>query len=202
VTAQFGEPGYTPGQYAAVKDQVTPPPVGVCLPPGVEGQVSGGGAMPTEVDVPALLARLQAQQDAMAAEIARLKSGQPAGGVHPLIGTATAARDLIAQHFDRGGTGDRAAVLALADDLADAAGNAVESGDTGPVRQIGQRLERALNKVNPGPGDHHYFTNAMQMVLDHLHDAADTVTGPAPSSAGAIGSDRAPAKVVSGSVTG
>jgi hypothetical protein len=200
--AEFGEPGYTPEQYASVKDQVTAPPVGVGLPPGVEGQVSGGGAMPTEVDVPALLARLQAQQDAMAAEIARLKSGQPAGGVHPLIGTATAARDLIAQHFDRGGIGDRAGVLALADDLVDAAGNGVESGDTSAVRQIGQRLERALNKVNPGPGDHHYFVNAMQMVRDHLLDAADTVTAPAPSSAGAIGSDRAPAKVVSGSVTG
>jgi hypothetical protein len=200
--AEFGEPGYTPDQYATVKDQVTAPPVGVGLPGGVENQVAGGGAMPTEVDVPALLARLQAQQDAMAAEIARLKSGQPAGGVHPLIGTATAARDLIAQHFDRGGLGDRAGVLALADDLVDAAGNAVQSGDTAATRQIGQRLERALAKVNPGPGDHHYFTNAWQMVTSHLLDAADTVTGPAPSSAGAVGSSQAPARVISGSVTG
>jgi hypothetical protein len=200
--AEFGEPGYTPEQYATVKDQVTAPPVGVGLPGGVENQVAGGGAMPTEVDVPALLARLQAQQDAMAAEIARLKSGQPAGGVHPLIGTATAARDLIAQHFDRGGVGDRAGVLALADDLVDAAGNGVQSGDTAATRQIGQRLERALAKVNPGPGDHHYFTNAWQMVTSHLLDAADTVTGPAQPSAGAVGSSQPPARVISGSVTG
>jgi hypothetical protein len=198
--AQFGEPGYTPDQFAAVKDQVQPPPVGTGPAPGIEGKVSD--AIPTVVDVPALLAQMQAQQDAMAAEIKRLQAGQAPTGTHPLIGTATAARDLIAQHFDRGAAGDRGPVLALADDLVDAAKNGVESGDTGPVRQLGQRLERALHRVHPGPGDHHYFANALQMVNAHLIDAADTVTEKAPPPAGALGSDRAPAKVVSGSVTG
>ena len=43
---------------------------------------------------------------------------------------------------------------------------------------------------------------ALGMVSVHVPDQADTVTEAQPSGAPAIGSDKAPAKVVAGSVTG
>lgn len=191
---------YTTEQLAAAKDTVTGPPVGTGPSPDIAGQVSGG--TPTEVDVPALLARMQAQQDAMAAEIARLKAGQAPQGEHPLIGTAVQTRGLIATHVERGGgRNEGPQLLRLADDVIDAARNAVDSGDTGPVRQLSQRLERALIRVHPGPGDHHYFTLALSGAGAHMQDAADAVTGPAPASAGAV-SGGTPARVIAGSVTG
>jgi hypothetical protein len=193
---------YTPEQLGTVKDQVTAPPVGTGPDPSEMAAKIPAGT-PTAVDVPALLAQMQAQQEAMAAEIARLKAGQAPEGEHPLIGTALQTRDLIATHVDMGGGKNRGPViLRLADDVIDAARNAVSSGDTGPVRQLAQRLERALNQVHPGPGDHHYFTLALQGAGVHMQDAADAVTGPAPSSAGAVGSSQPAARVISGSVTG
>ena len=199
----MSDPTYTDDQLKAAAATVTGPPVGTGPGPDqLAAKVSGG--MATEVDVPALLARLQEQQAAMAAEIARLRQGQGPQGEHPLIGTAVQTRDLIAQHF--AGTtlavAATAPVLRLADDVVDAARNAVKSGDTGPVRQLAQRLERALNRVHPGPGDHHYFTVALAGAGIHMQDAADAVTGPAPSSAGAVGSSQVPVTVVAGSVTG
>ena len=55
--------------------------------------------------------------------------------------------------------------------------------------------------MHPGPGDHHYFKNALALVGYHYPIAADTVTEAKPSNATAI-SGGAPAKVVAGSVTG
>lgn len=192
---------YTDDQLQAVKDQVASPPVGTG-PSEADMAAKTAGGSPTEVDVNALLARLQAQQDAMAAEITRLKAGQAPQGEHPLITTAKQARDLIAQHFDNGYKGDGPAVTRLADDMIDAATNAVSSGDTAAVRQVARKLERELNRIHPGPGDHHYFKAALGLVSYHLHNAADTVTEAKPSDAPALGSDRSPARVISGSVTG
>ena len=192
---------YTGDQLKAAAGTMGAPPVGTGPDAGDLASKASGGT-PTEVDVPALLARMQAQQDAMAAEIARLKAGQAPQGEHPLILTALQTRDLIATHVDRGGgRGEGPQLLRLADDVTDAARNAVASGDTGPVRQIAQRLERALNRVHPGPGDHHYFTLALHGAGIHMQDAADAVTGPTPSAAGAVSGGK-PATVVAGSVTG
>lgn len=193
------DPVYTPEQLAAVKDQVTPPPIGTG-PADVTAKTAAGS--PTEVDVNALLAQLQAQQAAMAAEIAKLRAGRAATGEHRLIADARVARDLIAQHFDNGYRGNRADVLRLADDTVDAAVNAVQSGDTTAVRQVTGRLARALRAIHPGPGDHHYFRNALDFAEYHLPSAADEVTEPAPSSAAAVGSGKPPATVIAGSVTG
>jgi hypothetical protein len=172
---------YTDDQLAAAAAQVQAPPVGTSL-----GKIPPGGAA-TEVDVAALMARM----DAMARQLAAMQAGQGAAGEHNLIATAAAARDLIGQHFEFHRKGPE--LTRLADDLVDAARNAVDSGDTGPARQVAAKLERMLRLWSPGPGDHHYYAQAYRLLTDALADAADTVTAPA---------DRAPAKVVAGSVTG
>jgi hypothetical protein len=192
--------GFTDDQLGTVGQQVQAPPVGTGPDPA-DLDAKAASASATEVDVTALLAQLQAQQDALTAEVARMRAGRAPEGEHPLIATAAAARGLIAEHFDRGYKGDKAMVLRLADDLTDAAGNAVTSGDTSAVRQVARRLEVELNRIHPGPGDHHYFSNALALTGYHLPLAADTITAPRPSNAPAV-SGGAPVKVVAGSVTG
>src|SRR5215469_5543450 len=153
-------------------------------------------AAPAQVDVQALLTRLQA-----------LEAKVEAAGVtgeHPLIGTALAARQQLGVHVDHNAlAGDPAhqAALRLADDLVDASRNAVESGDVSAARDIAARLSRALRRIHPGPGDNHYFRQAAEMISDHYQDAADTVTVPAPAAA-AVTSSQPAARVVAGSVTG
>ena len=187
---------FTSDQLAAAGEQIQPPPLGT----GPE-TIDASGASATEVDVAALLRQMQAQQDELSRQVAQLRAGRAPEGEHPLVATATAARDLIAQHFDRGGKGDAAMIGRLADDLVDASGNAVESGDPSAAREVAKKLTRELNRVHPGPGDHHYFTNALALVGYHYGNAADTVTEARPSNAPAV-SGGAPAKVVAGSVTG
>lgn len=186
----MSEPTYTPEQLAAAAAQVQPPPIGTA-----PGAVPPGGS-PTEVDAAALLARI----NAMERQLAELQSQSGVSGEHNLIGAARAAKDLITQHFEF--HPKRAELERLADDLIDAAGNAVSSGDTAAARTVADKLRRRLEFFAPGPGDNHYFRQALGMVTVHIPDAADTVTKAAPSNAPALGSDRAPAKVVSGSVTG
>ena len=181
---------YTPDQLAAAAEQVQPPPVGTTL-----GQVPAG-ASATEVDVNALMARM----DAMARQLAALQDAAGVSGEHNLIGAAVAAKGLIEHHFEF--HPKRAELVRLADDLVDAARNSVASGDTAPARAVADKLRRRLEFFNPGPGDHHYFRQALGMVAVHVPDAADTITGPDPSAAPAIGSSGAPAKVLQGSVTG
>lgn len=183
-------------QYQAAADQVQAPPLGT----GPDA-IDASAATATEVDVAALLRQMQAQQDELTRQVAQLRAGQPAQGEHPLVSTATAARDLIGQHFDRGGKGDRAMIGRLADDLVDASGNAVESGDPSAARDVAAKLTKELNRVHPGPGDHHYFTNALALVGYHYGNAADTVTEAKPSNRPSV-SGGAPAKVIAGSVTG
>ena len=180
---------YSPEDLAAAAGTVQPPPVGTTL-----GAVPPG-ASATEVDVAALMARM----DAMAAQLKAMQDAAGVSGEHALIGAAVAAKGLIAQHFEFHPKG--AELGRLADDLIDAARNSVASGDTGPARTVADKLRRKLEFWNPGPGDHHYFRQALGLVSVHVPDAADTVTGPAQPPAPAIGG-AAPATVVAGSVTG
>lgn len=181
---------YTPEDLEAVKAQVQPPPVGTTL-----GAVPAAGSA-TEVDVAALMARM----DAMAKQLAALQESAGVSGEHNLIGAAVAAKGLIEHHFEF--HPKRAELSRLADDVVDAARNSVASGDTGPVRAVADRLRRRLEFFGPGPGDHHYFRQALGLVSVHIPDAADTITGPDPSAAPALGSSSGPAKVLQGSVTG
>jgi hypothetical protein len=195
---QFGEAGYnpapTPEQFAAVKEQVQPPPVGVGInPDDMAAKLSG--AMPFEVDVEAMI------KAAVAAEVKRImaQQGSPEGE-HNLIGASAAARELIAHHFFIHPKKDE--ILRQADDLVDAARNSVASGDTGPARLVAGKLERTLNRYHPGPGDHHYFRQALGLVSVHVPDAADTITEAQPGNAPAVTSSQPPARVLQGSVTG
>jgi hypothetical protein len=196
--------GFTPDQLQAAAGTVQAPPVATGPDPdALAAKVATG--VPGETDVRELLAQMQAQQNAMAAEIARLRAGGDPSGLHPLAGTAAAAREQLTVHLTHNNllnSPPHAAALRLADDLVDAAGNAVESGDVSQVRDIGGRLERALKRIHPGNGDNHYYRQAVEFVRDHLPDAADTVTAPTPSSAPAVASSQPPARVVAGSVTG
>lgn len=185
------EPTYTPEELAAAAAQVQPPPVGTTL-----GAVPPGGSA-TEVDVAALMARM----DAMAAQLAALQAEKAgASGEHSLVDAAVTAKDLIAQHFEF--HPKLPELTRLADDLIDAARNAVSSGDTSATRTVADKLRRRLEFFSPGPGDHHYYRQALGMVTTHVPDQADTVTEAQPSNAPALGSSQAPAKVVAGSVTG
>lgn len=192
---------HSPEDLEAARGQVQPPPVATG-PDHAAVAARMATASPDETDVKALLRQMQAQQAAMAAEIARLKAGQAPAGLHPLIGTAQSARDLLAVHFDHNPKPSAGEVLRLADDTVDAAKHAVESGDVSRVRDLGGRLERAARRAHPGSGEHHYYAQALDFIAGHLPRAADTVTGPAPSDAPAVGSDRGSVPVIAGSVTG
>ncbi len=201
------DPRFTPEQAEEATDpqRQEGPPIGASIPPPLLGTRIRAAAGPAAVDVDEIIARLNDQVQNLMADMARLKQGQAPAGAHPLEATAKAIRDMLATHFDGTGAAAGPDVLRLADDVTDAARNAVESGDTGTVRQLGQRLERALNRAHPGPGDHHWFRQALDFTRNHLQEAADTVdeNPPAPSGAPAIGSGgRPPAKVIEGSVTG
>jgi hypothetical protein len=195
-------PGFTPEQAeaatAAQRDGA--PPIATGIPPALAARVRSAGG-PAETDTAALLSQMQAQMLALAAEVTRLKQGQAGDGAHPLVGTAASIRDMLAVHYDHNPGAAGAPVLRLADDVVDASKNAVESGDVSVVRDLGARLVRALKRNHPGPGDHHWFTQALDFASNHLPEAADTVGAPAPSGAPALGG-AAPAPVVAGSVTG
>jgi hypothetical protein len=202
---QFGEAGYDPAQLAqAAEDLRSAPLTGTPLPGDADmasvlaAKQASAPAGLTSVDIDKLLAgiaKLQARVDA-------LESEKAAGLAVPVTGTAEAMRDLIKTHAAHYPRTDHAAVLALADDTVDAAGNAAQSGDGAVVTQLAARLARALRKVDPGPGDHHYFRQALGFAEVHLPDAAADLKPAQQPAAGAISSDRAPAKVISGSVTG
>ena len=190
---QFGEPGYTPEQFAAAKETVQPPPAMAADPADLAGKLSG--ASPFEVDVEAMI------KAAVAAEVKRIMAQQqPAEGQHNLIGASAAARELIGIHYEFSPRKDE--LTRLADDLVAAAKESVSSGDAAPARAVAAKLERRLNAFNPGPGDHHYFRQALGLVSVHIPDAADTITQPQPTDSPAVGSSQPPARVLEGSVVG
>ena len=202
-TPTFGQPGYSPGgqsasytpeQLAAVQEQIQPPPATAADPADMAAKLSG--STPFEVDVEAMI------KAAVAAEVKRIMAQQqPSDGEHALIGNSVQARDLIAHHYEFSPRKDE--LVRLADDLVDASKNAVDSGDTGPARSVAAKLERRLNAFNPGPGDHHYFRQALGLVSLHIPDAADTITEAKPNyNAPAVSSSQPPARVLQGSVTG
>lgn len=188
---------YTPEQLAAARDDAAAnlaPPVAASLPPTATAVVASG-ATATEADVAAMLAQMKRMQDQLDA----LQAERAARNAPALVSTAEALRDQLRVHASgiSGATGDHTRALSLADDAVDAANNAISSGDVGPLRTLTDRLVRALEAVHPGPGDHHYFAQALGMAKVHLHNAMDDFTAdqkpaaPAPSG-----------KVLEGSVTG
>lgn len=201
----------TPEQLQAAREQIAAQDIGTPLaedPAELGAQLAAGqaqagqaiGAAPDGPDPAQLLAMIQELQT----KYSQLEAEKRTAGAEPLIATAESFRNAIADHVSGKTTGTQdperhAEVQGLADDLVDAAHNAVASGDGGPVIRIAQRIERALRRAHPGPGDHHYWRQAESFIGD-VPDLAEQLAPP--TTFAAVGSSRPPAKVVAGSVTG
>ena len=200
-TPQFGTPGYDPADLAAAARQMTqqPPPA---LPPEADlaadlaAKQAGAPSGITSVDVDKLLAGI----DALQKRVQALEAEKATGAAVPVVGAAEALRDLIAAAaaHDRQGR-DHSEALALADDAVDAARNSADSGDAGPLTEITGKVSRALHRLHPGPGDHHYYQQALTFADSHLPDAAAQLVKRA-STQPAVPAGRG--AVVQGSVTG
>ena len=165
------------------------------------GQAAAGVDMGgTFVDEDAIRALIEQQVRLQVAAALRAAGAEPPG--EPLVNTAVALRNLLKTHASMSPNTDHTGALGLADDLVDAANNAVESGDVTHVEKIAARLTTWLERLgHPGPGDYHYHRQALEFAKYHIPDAAGKVTPPAPPMA-PLTSTRAPAKVLEGSVTG
>lgn len=153
----------------------------------------------TDVDVSQLLAGIKALQDRVDA----LEAEKASGAAVPVQNTAEALRDLIATHAAHTPGTDHSDLLRLADDAVDAAGNAADSGDGGIVTDISGKIARALRRVDPGPGTHHWFAQALGFAEVHLPDAAaQLVKKPARAPVAEVGTSGKSVPVVQGSVTG
>jgi hypothetical protein len=200
----MNDPTPTPQQYAEAAAQLrNAPDPGTAPPP--EAEVAAGLAVKqsaapagvTEVDIEQLMAAMKAMQ----ARVDALEAEKAAGNAAPVKGNAEVMRELLRVHAAHNPGTDHGDVLRLADDMVDAAGNAAETGDAGIIHELAGKMERALTRVHPGPGDHSYFAQALDFAKYHMHDSADQLTRKPPP-APAIGSDRPPAQVVQGNVTG
>jgi hypothetical protein len=128
-----------------------------------------------------MLKDLQARVDA--ADAQRREQNAP-----PLVAIAESARDTLQAHADANPATDHTEAIGLAGDLVEAAKDAVTSQTGGRVEKIARRLESALKRVDPGPGDHHWYRQALDFVgahmtkgLEDLEDQNDQDTGAKPS---------------------
>jgi hypothetical protein len=145
----------------------------------------------TEADIASLFAQIKAMQDRLdRAERERASSAPPV-----LVSTAETLKGYVDVHNDP-------VAAELAADAVEAAKNATESGDTGPLAKIQARLAKHLTRNPPYPGENHHYRQAVDWASNHLADAIEAFVPPLKSTAVAVGSDRAPAKVVEGSVVG
>lgn len=159
-------------------------------------QLAASGAMPGETDVARLLAAHAQLQD----RIDALEDERRSTNAPPVIGVVQSLRDLLSVHAGQHPADDHSEGLALADDLADAAKNAVKSGDLSAVRQIGDKVKRYLDRNNPGSGDHPYYAQARDFAGPHLDDALADLSEQSKTSRPA--STQGSPKVLQGSVTG
>ena len=194
----------TPEQLAqAATDLRNSAPPGVSPPSeaevaaGLAAKQAAGPQGVTDVDVAKLFAMIGAQQK----QLDQLLAERAASSSEPVLNNAVSLRDLIAVHATHTPGTDHSAVLRLADDAVDAARNAAGSGDGSLVTQISQKIARALHKVHPGPGENHYFRQALGLAEVHLPDSAAELVAPVVPAV-ALTSGRSPATVVAGSVTG
>lgn len=183
---------------AAAAPGVSPPPE-TEVAAGLAAAQASAPAGVTQVDIEALAGMIKSLQD----KVAALEAEKAAGAAAPVLATAETLRDLIAVNAAHHPAADHASLIRLADDAVDAAKNAADSGDGSLVTQIAGKIERALRRVHPGPGDHHYHQQATAFAAVHLPDAAaQLVPRPQQPAAGALGSSGAQVPVIQGSVTG
>lgn len=143
----------------------------------------------TDVDPQVLLAAIAQLQQQMAA----LQAEKGASGKPPLLSVTDALTEFVG-HLYADTPGHQ-----LALDMADAAANAVQSGDGLAVEKLGVKLEKWLTRHAPAPGENYHYRQALDLVRHHLADQLEVLQPPVkpltPVSGGA------PARVVPGSVT-
>jgi len=144
----------------------------------------------TGADAMAILAALQQQVAQLQAQVA---AAQPPGE-HGLLATARLLRHHLA---DMEGSDAHAPGIGLADDLIEAAGHAIDSGDLTHVRSIAGRLDRFFRRAPQRAGDDHHGYHARQVLAFHLPDQLDSFT-PRPRQPQVAGS--APVPVTAGTV--
>jgi len=145
----------------------------------------------TEADLDGIRRMIADMQTRLeAAEADRRAAAPPA-----LVSTAETLKGYVDVHNDP-------AAAELAADALEAAKNATESGDTAALAKIQAKLAKHLARNPPYPGENHHYKQALDWATNHLAEAVEAFVPPKKTNAPAVGSDRAPAKVVEGSVVG
>jgi hypothetical protein len=155
---------------------------------------TAGSSGVTEADMDALwgqLKRMQAQLDATT------RANLAARGEEPIRTLVRALTGFVGVHADP-------AAVTLADDATDAVSNLLDNGgsDTGPLEKIVGKIARQLLREPPHPGENFHYNQALALATRRVPDAIEDYEPPPATSAAAVTSDRAPAKVLAGSVTG
>lgn len=182
---------YSAGDLAAAKEQASAaltPQTGTGPDAGVLRSAVVGAA-PAAIDVDQLHATIAAMQ----AQIAQLQAAKTAAAGPPVVEAANVLADAVGKHVNPASSADHAALARLADDVKDAASNAVKSGSGQQVTQISGKIATALEATHPGPGDHHWYQVALDWAKVHLPQAASELQAPPPAVSGTV---------VQGSVTG
>lgn len=146
----------------------------------------------TDTDPAVLLEMIQGLQARLdASEAQRKQDNAP-----PLVAIAASARDNLQAHADANPGTDHTEALGLAGDLVDAAKDAIRSLNGTRVAKIAARLETAMAAVNPGPGDHHWYRQALDFATAHIRKGLQDLE----DQAGEHGGTRPAGPVVPGSV--
>lgn len=157
-------------------------------------QTAAGVTGVTDVDVAALIHGMQQQMAAMAAQISQLQAEATPSGPHPLQATARMLRHHLADAEHRE---SHAPAVALAEDLVEASGHAVTSGDLTHVKSILARLDKWRRRNPVPPGDAYHARQADEIIGYHLPDQVETFV-PRPKAPAVAGA--APVPVITGSV--
>jgi hypothetical protein len=145
---------------------------------------SSAGLGVTEADLDAIKAQLASFQ----AQLNQAMAAQRAVAPDALTSSVAALNVQLANH------GDPVAVE-LGKDATEAAANAAQSGDTGPLSSIVARIAQHLKAHPAAPGDQFHYRQVLDTAAVHIPDVIDAVR-PVET----VGADVA--RVVQGSVVG
>ena len=143
----------------------------------------------TEADLEAIMAQLAQFKARLDAQEQAQRKATP----DTLRSSVAALVTQLANHGDQ-------AAIELGKDAVEAAETAAGGGAIAPLANIAEKLAKHLIRHPAGPGDQFHYRQVLDTAQTHIPDVIDAFQPP--SDAQAIGSDRAPAKVLQGSVVG
>lgn len=147
------------------------------------------GSGVTEADIEGILAQIKAMQ-------ARLDQAEAERRASTPDTISSSVGQLFHQLLNHGDT----IAIELGKDAVEAAKSIAEGGSIGPLMTIAEKLTARLLKNPPAPGDQFHYRQVLDTAQTHIPDVLNAYQPPA--TAAAVTSDRAPAKVVAGSVVG